>query len=216
MNTVLVVTQPTEVSNRLQELGITEEILRQVVEAGERARLTCTDNHPRTTPGFLGWAEMVKVLRDRLIPLKWTKNDGGGLPVVVHPKRKVSVAVMTGDEGTGIEAAELKSKYAKGAATAAVVEQNHTQLSFDDNLLGPRTMKKIVGSMLTWYLVVRRLAHEIRFELSLPSGLSENGQVVEWKERILFAPITLEHDAVKIEQTAEEVDEIVVEVTRKF
>ncbi|WP_413612909.1 hypothetical protein [Bdellovibrio sp. HCB-110] len=215
MNTVLV-TKPVEISSRLTDLGLTEEILKQAVEAGERARLSCTENHPRTTPGFISWAEMVKVLRDRLIPLKWTKNDGGGLPTIVHPQRKISIAVTTGDEGTGIEAAELKSKYPKGAATAAVVEQNFSQLCFDDTLLGPRTVKKIFGSMLTWYLVVRRLPHEVRFELSLPSGLSESGQVIEWKERILFAPLSLDHDAVKIDPTVQEVEDIVVEVTRKF
>lgn len=215
MNTILRI-KPIEVSNRLHELGVTEEILRQAVEAGERARLTCTANHPRTTPGFLGWAETVKVIRDRLIPEKWTKSDDGGLPTVVHPKGTVSVAVTTGDEGTGIEGSELKSKYTKGAATAAVIEVNHTQLGFDEQLLGPRVLKKPSGTMLTWYLVIRRLPHEIRFELSLPSGLGENGQVVDWKERILFAPITLEDDAVKIDQSVEEADDIVVEVTRKF
>jgi hypothetical protein len=205
VNTVLI-TKPIEVSSRLHEL----------VEAGERARLTCTANHPRTTPGFLGWAEMVKLLRDRLIPLKWMKRDDGGLPTVVHPKGTISIAVTTGDEGTGIEESELRSKYTKGAATAAVIELNHTQLGFDENLLGIRTLKKPVGSLLTWYLVIRRLPHEIRFELSLPSGLGENGQVVEWKERILFSPITFDDDAVKVDQSVEEADDIVVEVTRKF
>jgi len=215
VNTVLI-TKPIEVSNRLTALGVTEEILREAVEAGERARLTCTANHPRTTPGLLGWAESVKTLRDRLIPQGWTKREDGGLPTVVHPKGTVSLAVTTGDEGTGLEVGELKSKYTKGAATAAVVEMNFTQLGFDEGLLGPRLLNKVSSTMLTWYLVVRRLSHEIRFELSLPSGLGENGQVVDWKERIIFAPITLDDDAVKIDHTVEEADDIIVEVTRKF
>lgn len=215
MSTVLI-TKPIEVSHRLHALGLSEEVLREAVESGERARLTCTANHPRTTPGLLGWAESVKTLRDRLIPQGWIKREDGGLPTVVHPKGTVAIAVTTGDEGTGIESGELKSKYAKGSATAAVVEMNFTQLEFDDELLGHRFINKVSGPMLTWYLVVRRLAHEIRFELSLPSGLGENGQVVAWNERILFAPISLEDDAVKIDQTVEEADDIFVEVTRKF
>ncbi|WP_409478691.1 hypothetical protein [Pseudobdellovibrio sp. HCB154] len=215
MNTVLI-TKPIEVNSRLHELGVSEEILRSAVEAGERARLGCTANHPRMTPGFVGWSDTVKLLRDRLIPEKWTKHDTGGLPTVVHPKGMISIAVTTGDEGTGIETRELRSKYSKGSATAALVEVNHTQLGFDEEILGPRLFKKPSGTILTWYLVIRRLADEIRFELSLPSGLSENGQVAEWKERILFAPITLDDDAVKIDNTIEEVDDIVVEVTRKF
>lgn len=210
----ILLSNPVEVHSRLQELGLTEEILRQIVEAGERARRVCTDNHPRTTPGYTRWSEMVKVSRDLLMPLGWTKRDDGGVPLVVHPEGSIAIAVTTGDEGTGDDSSiDLRLKNRKGAATTVLVEQNAEQLELFD--LGSTGVKAKPGVPITWYLIVRRIDGKLRYELSLPLSMID-GQIEKCQERLIFPPIDLDPTLEPIIPTLESTDDIIVKVTPKF
>lgn len=211
-----VLSKPIEVQGRLQGFGLAESVLRDAVEAGERVWRRCTENHPRTTPGYLRWSEMVKVLRDCLMPLGWAKREDGGVPTIVHPKGLIAIAVITGDQGTGNESSELRSKNPKGSTAAALVEQNAVQLEFDQSVFGLNTAITKPGTPMTWYLVVRRIGSELRFELSLPQGIGNDGHIDNWQERLLFTPINLEPTPELVVPHVENGDDIIVEVTRKF
>ena len=213
--TINLLSEPIKVQGRLQELGLSEEILREAVEAGERVRRTFTTNHPLMASGLMRWAEIIKVLRDRLMVLGWTKSDVGGVPLVIHPKGLIALTVMSGNEGTGDDSSELRSKNPRGSTTIAFIKQNAEQLEFDRTVLKIKAVETKSSSPMMWYLAVNCVGNEVRFELSLPLGMN-NGHIEDWQERILFAPIDFDPTSGPVESPVEKIEDIVVEVSPKF
>ncbi len=119
----------TEVTDSLSALGLSIEVLRDSILAGETARDMCTANDPSNAAGFDAWARSIRNLREQLIALGWTRSDAGGLPVVISPSGSLAVTVATGDEGTGKPELTPKTKYPKDRTTVAVVTCNRTHRS---------------------------------------------------------------------------------------
>ena len=213
--TTILLSEPLKVQSRLQELGLTEEILREAVEAGERVRRTFTANHPLVVPGLMRWAETIKVIRDRLMASGWTKSDIGGVPLIIHPKGLIALTVMTGNEGTGNDSAELRSKNPRGSTTIAFIKQNAEQLEFDRTVLKIKAAETKQDNPMMWYLAVNCVGNDVRFELSLPLGMN-NGHIEDWQERIMFTPIDFDPSSGPIENPFEKSEDIVVEVSPKF
>lgn len=183
---------PIDIAARLGQLGLPAEALPICVERGQLARRRCTAHHPASAPGIYGWAETTKEMRDVLVPLGWEARSVGGLEVVVYRANKIEIAYATGDEATGNPNGTPKTKYPKGPAMAAAIEQNRTQLElFEQSPALPGTPVAPVDDTLLWLLLVHTSEMEVRFELSLPDKSVEGDQVESWRERILFPAIPL-------------------------
>jgi hypothetical protein len=180
--------------DRLGVVGLTIEIIREAVLAGELARSSCTRNDPPALAGLLGWGRTTRGLRERTIPLGWKRSEAAQLSTVVHPSGEVAIAVATGDEGTGIAAAAPRTKYPKGPATAAAVERNQLQLGLFEPDVDAVEGDEAVAQpgVVTWLLLIARIGKKMRFELSLPGRIGEDDRVEDWAERILFEPISVE------------------------
>lgn len=185
---------PVDNAGRLYDLGLTVEELRECVDWGAGYRANCTLNHPPAAPAFFMWAEIVRALRERLIPQGWARNDARNYSTVVDPASTFAIAVASGDAFTGIEDKTPSTRREKGPATQAAVEQN--QLTFEDidpsfpRVLRVPTATTTPSGMRTWLLLhyVDARAEEVRSELSLPDFISAEGFVTSWRERIMLPP----------------------------
>jgi hypothetical protein len=199
------------VTDSLAELGLSFEILRKALCAGEDARDACTANDPPGAPGFDAWARTVRALREDLIAQGWTRNDEGNLSSVVSPDGRTAIVVASGDKGTGDPASIPKTKYPRGPATVAAVDSNRLQLElFQPNEAIPI---KPEDGVKTWMLVRRRDGDILYSELSLPIRIGDHDLVEEWAIRLVFEPILIASDAMP--EQAESGDEVEVKVVRR-
>ena len=204
-----------EIRNRMSELGIEEERLRDVVRRGYLAYATCTENHPRFIRGIWAWAETVRALREYLMPLGWQRSDDNNYSLAIDPSDDIAIAVATGDEGTGREEMSPTTKTPKGPNTVEAVTNNQFSFEFAEVAYrkGPEPEADTNKERATWILLLFRASNEVRCEISLPSSIGPDGKIDGWTERILLRPIPLDGDSVKVAPPTQ--PDIVVEVKRR-
>jgi hypothetical protein len=207
----------------------------EAVQAGFTAWASCTPNHPPGAPGYFGWAETVRTLRDRLTTKGWRRLNELNLPLVVNHERNLAIAVSTGDKTTGCKEGSPCTSSIKGPMTASVLRGNQLELFPDREpgvvvemdrqrrLFSPAEMTNgsvkedfKISKWTTWMLLVYRDAQEIRCELSLPVGMDEEGYVDEWKERIILTATPFDGEPSKLtEPKAPSSPEIIVEIKKR-
>jgi hypothetical protein len=170
---------------KLRELGLHESDLVMAVRAAEIDRRSCSPLEPSVAPGFKAWAAGFRALAEQMVVRGWVKTETKGLPRVLNPTTRVAVAVISGDEGTGIASAEPKSKSPRGAQSAFLVRSNEIQYSlFEDSRFQPLPAEE---EQITWWLLIYSDGVDIvRAELSLPVGMGEDRRLSVWKDRIII------------------------------
>src|SRR5689334_6924299 len=94
--------EPEEVAGRLDELGLTEAVLRSaLLDGGLPFASTCTAHDPPNLSGILLWGKSVRKLRDDLVPLGWTVNNSRNYALTVRPDGHLALIVAAGDGGVG-------------------------------------------------------------------------------------------------------------------
>lgn len=209
-----ILSKPSEVSSALDELelGGAEDTIASVV-SGEGMRDSCTANDPLAAPGILAWSFATRRFRELHILKGWTVVNKDGLALTVSPSGKHAIAVSTGDEGTGIEKLNCRSKYPKGPAVREAIKENRRQGEFWPD----RFKREEPSSYQTWFLLRRRDEKKdlVYCELSLPSQIDNEGYVVSWRTRIIIGPISL-HPQVRQEDTSPEPEKsIEIEIKRR-
>lgn len=211
---------PQERSGRLAELDLTEAILKEAVQSGFAQWAACTPNHPPSYPGFSAWSETVKSLRDLLVPRAWFASNESNLPYTVNSQGTMAIAAATGDEATGIADLTPCTRSSKGPRTAKAVAANNRQLSLFPVEVTPDELAHITGEgrRMTWLLLFYRDLdkREVRFELSRPTKINEDGKVAAWIERILFDPFSIDGDVIDLPTTPSPSEGIInIEVKRR-
>lgn len=184
-----------QAADRLSQLGIPFTALSEAVWQGYLARTRMTANHPKIAPGVMMWAETVAVLRDQLRPDGWIKSDQGNYELTVNPAEDLAIVVVTGDEATGMVNATPSNKCPKGANTKSIIETNSQLDMFSELLL---ESEKTQDQAMTWVLLIHLARNQVRYELSLPSAISE-GKINGWKERIILPAMAVDDDAIEIQ-----------------
>lgn len=174
--------EPGEIDQRLAALGLTVELLLDVVRQGEAARASATALDPTTTAGYLAWHRKVRALRERTLLLGWGRRDVKNCPLAVNPDARMAIVVATGNEATGTPG-NPSNKFSKGPVLENAVDVNQL------DLFAEPVRKK--NECVTWFLLTRANAKEARSELSLPETM-QNGYVVLWRERIILPVVTLD------------------------
>lgn len=190
--------RPLEVATRVRQLGLKVSELRDAIRAGELERHSCTALDPKSAPGWEAWRWTVRRLREILIPRGFTWLDRDNLPLVVNPKTGVAIAVATGDTATGKADPKLwpTTKYPRGPTAHRYIAVNRLlRLPFDwDNEVAPMPAP-IDDELVTWLLLIHSTEKAVRAELSLPSKVDENGYIVEWEERLILNPVSLDEES---------------------
>jgi hypothetical protein len=191
-----------------------EELLKDALNAGQQALAGCSLDRPPMARGVHVWGVILETLRQRGRPSGWHRSEGK-LSSVISPDGLVQIVVASGDESTGIEEKVPHTKYPRGAASIDAIEAN--QMSLFPNLVPIRPRSAKAGA-LTWILLHRRLRDTVRWELSLPKSVDQEGVIQSWAERIVLEPLSVDliDDALiaglDLDDDAEQYDPI---VTRK-
>jgi hypothetical protein len=207
--------EPSDVRDRLAELGLEQAPLRDVALRGYLAYIGCTANHPPLIPPILAWGEAVCALREYVLPLGWRRSDENNYSVVIDSQERFAIAVATGDEGTGRSGSFPSNKARKGPNTIGAVNANQLQLGFMEGELSqaPTNLPHPSDARMTWVLLIHRAADEVRCELSLPSSMALDGHIDGWCERILLGSIPIDGDLIEIAPPTQ--PDINVEVKRR-
>ena len=186
--TTIVHVRPADVITRLSELNLKPEDLRDAIRFGATYAAECTRHDPSSLRGILLWGKTTRGLRDILIPAGWDVRDNQNLPLTVDRTGMQAIAVVSGNEFTGIPDETPATRYDRGRATRQVVSSN--QLSFS-TWSADWAKQEAAATLRTWFLLHRwdDFADEIRVELSLPAKMTPDGFVNQWKERIILGAI---------------------------
>lgn len=195
-----ILVRPIEVDSGLASLGVTEEILRDAVLAGELERVSCTPLDPLSHPGSSAWGLTVRRLRESLLPRGWRQENVQALPLTVEPELGIAISVNAGSEATGVAGLNPTTKHQKGRLLRDQVVENRRQLNlFETDRRFIPTPEE--SERLTWILLIHstynpRSSNEgeqvARCELSLPAEVDEAGFVSQWETRIILQPVRLD------------------------
>ncbi|MGU3500874.1 hypothetical protein [Mycobacterium sp. C31M] len=205
-----------EALSRLEQLGLSVEIIQRSILRAEAEAATCTEFDPPTMAGFTRYGRTVRFLREELVPLGWDYDNPRNLCRTINPSREFAIVSTSGDEATGDPDLTPSTKNPKGAATELAVDVND-QLAFDFGDSNPvQETEPEVDQLATWFLLYTVTDTEIKVELSLPSGF-EGNYIVDWRERIILPPFTIEAvvPAKKRGDDEDDTGDYVVEVSRR-
>lgn len=213
MSTSALFAPSTTTEERLENLGLSSDLLTDAILVGEAARTSCTANDPPILPGLMAWGRTLRALAERLAEKGWTRRDAGNFSTVNDPRLNIAIVVATGDEATGLRGAIPRTKYPKGPNTVKAIDQNIQQLQLfkeleDDPREGP--------AALTWILLIARVGNEVRAELSLPDSIGTDDRVEGWRERLILEPVRVVGDggsAPAATATLEATEEIDIPIT---
>ena len=189
MHAVTIVTRVfdgVEAEARLRVLGTDAESLLAVILKGEYARAEATDHDPIAAGPLDAYRYRVRGFRDHHVPLGWMVDREGGVEKTWSPCGKHVVITRAGDEGVGQRGTFPQPKRPTGSGTRGIVDGGL--------LLDPSWLNATSGrtpDFSTWMFLVAREGDIVRAELSWPTGITEQGDVLGWYERILLPEIDL-------------------------
>jgi hypothetical protein len=170
---------------RLSALKVDKEWLHDVATACLMAREGCNPLAPLTAPGFYAWSEGYARLRELSAPDGWKAVIWQGLPMIESPDGQVAIVLMAGDERTGLEGPDPKTKRERGPMTQEAISNNWEQMSFLPLLTGLIEKRQKLSHPFTYILLWYGIGTTVRSELSLPFFMDEKRRVAAWEERIV-------------------------------
>ena len=203
-----------DAQNRLAEFGLSLEVLQEAAEAGYLGLISCTDNDPPATRGYIAWAHVLRRLREQLIPSGWKRDDSLNFPRTFSEEHRISIVVSTGDDGTGRSHLHPRTKSPKGQLTEQAVYLNSLQGILKGFLPDEETKTLPNSAYTTWILLFYVTVAEVRAELSLPSVIRD-GEILAWEERIILPPIEVDPSVLERSPEVDPGPEIEVPVSRK-
>ncbi len=190
-----------DVDERLAQLGLTREPFVTAANEHFTAYISCTANHPPTFPGLAAWAEGNRSIRDGLTASGWTRKNEMNQPLVINEAKTIAITAASGDENTGRADQFPCTRSPKGPRTADAVRINREQqrFAFMEDPTPIVASLKIPGRSTWLFLIYRDFeVGELRYELSRPVTMADDGYVSDWAERIVFPPTPLDTDIVRL------------------
>jgi len=181
----------TDAEERLQQLGLTVDLLHNALKAGDNASRQATEFHPVTAAGLLRWLDTIESLRRNLTDEGWESIDVRNAPRIVSPDGTTILTVAGGNQAVGHPELELQFARERGGTTIRAVEINfylQDELPFPP-LADMSGEKNPAGS--TWFLMYHRSSttDELFSELARPTHMTEGGLAKQWGERIILPTI---------------------------
>ncbi|MEZ4230895.1 MAG: hypothetical protein R3B89_17100 [Polyangiaceae bacterium] len=183
------------VEERLRELGLPLDSAMDAVRTVGLMHALAVGNHPPWYGGSTAYGESTKVLRDRLMPLGWTRFNFQGSDLTRSPDGSIVIRTRGGNSRVGLPGIPGKPagpKHPIGKATAEMV--NDPRVLIDGQLDLFRDEDEPVGDappdVKTYWLLTYVDGASLRSELSYALGVKK-GKIVDWVERILLPEIHL-------------------------
>jgi hypothetical protein len=186
---------PGDVDAALARLGLALPDLIHAVHAGYVSRISRTANDAPNAPGLYQWNDTLRALREQLALRGWHRDNTANFATVVNPRRTLAVAVSSGNPNTGRADRIPSTSRHKGSCTAERVSTNAVQMElFPTSHAVQIHNKEDESETVTWTLLFHTDRHEIRSELSLAVRMDAQGQIEDWRERIILPVIPLDED----------------------
>lgn len=187
-----IVSDPTLVEARLQELhqNLTTTLFKDAIRGGMEARNEVTRASAPTAAGVQQWLKTVEDLRTLLAALGWDIHEQQNCPFISSPDRAISIVVMTGNSETGKDGFEDPTNQAeKGTVAESFIHHNRQLELFNRDSI--RLARKKQAETQVWALLYHydKAMHEVRFELSLPTGFN-NRKITDWGLRLILGSIS--------------------------
>jgi hypothetical protein len=199
-----ILSDPYEVAARLSALDLKSEYFQIAASKGLAAWVDTTENDPPTFPGTAAWAMTTRSMREELIRAQWGQRmNEMNVPLAINSTKTIAIAVASGDAETGRVGGFPCTRSPKGRATAEAVRENYRQAlqrPFEFMIPEEALESTRVTGRVTWLFLIYRdvKAMELRYELSRPTSIAEDGYVDGWAERLIFEPIPFGGDTVRI------------------
>ena len=209
--------EPYDVDDYLARLGLTREPFVTAANEGLAAFAACTPNHPLTFPGTAQWADTNRSLRDGLVASKWTSKNETNQPLVINEAKTMAISAVSGDSSTGRSDEFPSTRSSKGPRTADAIRANQGSFEFMDDPAPVVASMKVSGRSTWLFLFYRDMQRsELRYELSKPTSMTDDGHVSGWAERIIFPPTPFDENLPNIgEDDGGKSPEIVVELKKR-
>jgi len=196
--------------NTLKSLGLDAEWLKEICLRALAAYSQATPHDAANAAGSYAYFAAVRAARDMLCPQGWDLQRQHNVELTKNPENNISLAVSSGDEGTGVENAIPRTKNPKGPQTKKMVAQNAKQFilpGMEDKL----NWNTVSESTYILLFHVDTVKSEMRMELSLPIEMDiEKMRVVGWKKRIILPPVEFSPPITISESDSEPEIEIIV------
>ena len=188
---------------RLLELGLSLDVLEECLSDGSSAYRSTTADHPTSYAGLRMWAETTASLRRNLALLDWESEDVSNVPLVVNRTSGRALIVTAGDGAAGDERYRPQVRYERRDIIQRLVNGEL------DSLFRPGRRP----DWEVWFLLHNVSHYSMSAELARPTGVSSDGLVSDWAERILLPPE--KHEIVPSETIDMVPPEVSIDVQRR-
>lgn len=212
-----------EVESRLSQLGLTPDILIQVVQACVAGYAGCTDNDPPGAAGYSSWRYGVRRSRELLLPLGWLKDNTGGYATCLNREKKVRLAIMNSDDGAGVpdRVPHNRSKKGPNSERAAFNNKQVHQFTLPEAEDWPVPEEEMLvydlSEYATWHVCVFIKGDHVQAELSL-LGDFDGGYACECLEKIILVAPGEWDKPIRDHNSSDDDDDLAafpIEVTRR-
>lgn len=209
----IIYSDPITARVRFAELRLTPEELWAGFNFGLGERRNLTANDPPWLWGILTSGKVTRGLRDQLVQNGWTIANYLNYATVVHPDGLLQIAVSSADGDAGNPYGNPSTRAEKGIATELAVQVNQAGFHsiLPDDFPAP---KRRMPTYLFLYHV-DDIVSQASAELALPIGISEDGLIREWQERIPLFPLDLDGGQRLRDGTEDGGEDIHIEVERR-
>lgn len=184
---------PADARARCAEVGFPIDALREAVDVWTAGKNSATEFHAASFGGTLGWHEALRTLREEGKPAGLDPKALQGVELTVCSEKQTAVMIAQGDGRTGdTKNLHIKpsTKYARGPGSRSLLRAQGELFPGEAEGASPNSLE-------IWVLLVHMtLEGETRAELSLPSLISDAGDILDWHERIFlgeFSPNMVLH-----------------------
>lgn len=172
--------------DRLVQLGLSHDLLLEVVDACVAAEANCTANDPPMAKGFMVYCAGVRRLRELFCPVGWERDDTGNFSTIVHHELRLRVAFMNTDSGTCNPDAQPANRSKKGPNSERAATTNQSLLPGIEWPSSRADGSRPAGEdYVTWHMCVHIDGDRVSAELVLQSDF-EAGYFVDCAERIFL------------------------------
>jgi hypothetical protein len=193
---ILTVGIDAEADRYFESLGAPARTVSEAIYDSEFARDNCRRYHPPGFGGTMSWGEATCRIAELLVPIGWVQVIEGGLIRLMNPAESDAINVQQGDEWTGLRSHSPHLRYPRDGHLAEVMEVGaQMPLPTMGHLVPPPRVRVPKGTR-TWILLRFRAddSEVVRYELSLPRRIDDEGDVVTWGVRLLFPSMDLSSD----------------------
>lgn len=175
-----------ERDDRLGQLGLSQPLLLEVVDACVAAEANCTANDPPMAKGLMVYCAGVRRLRELFCPRGWERDDTGNFSTIVNHKLRLRLAFMNTDGGTCDPYAQPANRSRKGPNSERAAATNQALLpGIEWPSLRVDGTRPASDDYVTWHMCVHIEGDRVSAELALQS-VFEGGYFVDCIERIFL------------------------------